>query len=130
MNIFLDQNSTSQTQDSRNLSMKVHILSLFSLTFIRINYGRIIVSNFVGQIEKVNVLSLSIFQLFPHKSLFYVAGKMPRKSRIEPRKNIPFLSENDSNPKRIKILPNTEKCQAGEGESFFRATLLSTILNL
>ena len=46
---------------------------------------------------------------------------MPRKSRIEPRKNISFLSENDSKPKRIKILPITENCQisqTGEGESF------------
>jgi len=36
---------------------------------------------------------------------------MARKSRIEPRKNISFLSENDFEPKRIKILQNPENCQ-------------------
>ena len=46
---------------------------------------------------------------------------MARKSRIEPRKNIAFLSENDFEPKRIKILQNPESCQisqTGKGESF------------
>ena len=59
---------------------------------------------------------------------------MARKSRIEPRKNIAFLSENDFEPKRIKILQNPENCQisqTGKGESFLDLCCLhSTILQV
>ena len=54
-----------------------------------------------------------------HTNLIYVAGKMTRKSRIEPRKNLSFLSENDFWPKILPNAKNRQISQTGKAESFW-----------
>ena len=46
---------------------------------------------------------------------------MTRKSRIEPRKNLSFLSENDFVPKILPNAKNRQISQTGKAESFWEA---------
>ena len=44
---------------------------------------------------------------------------MTRKSRIEPRKNLSFLSENDFGPKILPNAKNRQISRTGKAESFW-----------
>ena len=50
---------------------------------------------------------------------------MTRKSRIEPRKNLSFLSENDFGPKILPNAKNRQISQTGKAESFWETKLRS-----
>jgi hypothetical protein len=55
---------------------------------------------------------------------------MTRKSRIEPRKNLSFLSENDFGPKILPNAKNRQISQTGKAESFWETFVAIRLLSL